>query len=290
MKEISTITMGVLDAFYFWHGKDVTTCIDVTCLLPNGICVNFPSLRADTPLKHIKVQLWKEAGRFARREFLREPNQYVFVVVSRNGGTEELIDEEQSLFDAKPVRPYLRLIQRQGDEQLKQLNSKISLLIGKPATTSKDEQICDFRRKALEFCNRIAQERGRASWERRAIYSYPPDFVREEHLTPSLREKLDNLDGVITINLFYKHNHVYNKETHKVSHKLLPRDVIEKVLQKFNIKNKTEGKPESYVLKEHGSENFFLGYVEKDTEKYLEQPLIQYKVCLLIYFVVLSYS
>ena len=162
--------MGVklLDKFSFWHNKDVNSCIDVMCLLPNGICVPFPSLRADTPLNQIKTKLWSEADRYALSSTLRLANQYVFQVVSQGGGYEELINEELSLFDIKPVRPYLKVIERQGDEQLKQLNSKINLLIGKPATSSKDdEQVVDLRTRCLDFCNKISEQRSRASWEHR---------------------------------------------------------------------------------------------------------------------------
>lgn len=162
--------MGVklLDKFSFWYNKDVNSCIDVMCLLPNGICVPFPSLRADTPLHQIKARLWSEADRYARFFILKPANQYVFQVVSRGGGFEELINEELSLFDIKAVRPYLKVIERQGDEQLKQLNSKINLLIGKPATSSKvDEQVVDLRTRSLDFCNKISEQRARASWEHR---------------------------------------------------------------------------------------------------------------------------
>eukprot|EP00111_Clytia_hemisphaerica_P000799 TCONS_00002349-protein len=268
----------ILEKFSFWNNKDGFTPIDVVCLLPNGICHTFPSLRADTPLSQIKEKLWQEATRFAMASMLRSRNQYVFAVVSRNGGTEELINESLSLFDIKPVRPYLKVVERQGDEQLKQLNSKINLLIGRPASTSaKDEQVNDLRTRCMLFCNRISEQRSRASWERRAIYTFPPDFEEDTDLPIALQRTLDTLDGFIAISIHYKYNHVLHKQTHRVSHKLHPRDLIEKGLQKFNINNRTNEKPDDYVLKELGSENYFLGHVENETEIYRERPLIQYK-------------
>ena len=103
--------MGIklLERFSFWHNKDASSCIDVICLLPNGICITFPSLRADTPLHAIKHKLWGEADRYALATTLKPPARYVFSVVSQSGGTEELINETLSLFDIKAVRPYLKV-------------------------------------------------------------------------------------------------------------------------------------------------------------------------------------
>ena len=112
----------------------------------------------------------------------------------------------------------------------------------------------------------------------RAIYTFPPDFEEDEHLPVALEETLDANDGFISIYIHYKYNQVLYKQTHRVSHKLFPRDLIEKVLQKFNLNNRTDEKPDDYVLKELGSENYFLGYSENETDIYREPSLIQYKV------------
>ena len=199
------------------------------------------------------------------------------------GGTEEILDETLSLFDIKPVRPYLKLIKRQGDEQVKQLNSNISLLIGKAVTTSKEQQVADLRDRYLEFCGRISNQRGNASWERRAIYSYPPDFEDSE-LPDALYERLENNDGMLKLTVFYAAENVRILNVFKVSHQLKPRNLVERVLQKRQINRKNDGyseNPDDFVLKEFGKENYFLGYVgldENEREIYQEKPLIQYKV------------
>lgn len=270
---------------HFWYGKDANSAIDVICLLPNGICVSFPSLRADTPLNKIKTNLWIEAKRFSMSQKLKAHTEYVFVVVSKDGGTEEVMDEELSLFDIKPVRPFLKATQRQGDAQVKQLNSKISMLIGKAVTTSKDEQVVDLRKKCLEFCNRISLQRGRASWERRAIYTFPPDFEEDHELPAALANQIERSDNLLKITVYYTAENVRIFNVFIVSHKLKPRDLVQKVLNKrYSIhgkKNNYSENAEDFVLKEFGKENFFLGFVrqeENQQEVYMEKPLIQYKV------------
>merc|ERR1712226_1315084 len=110
--------------------------INVECFLPNGMFISFPDLRADVPLDKIKEKLWNEATRSTLFRLLKEKHEYAFSVVSFNGGTEELIDEQLSLFDVKPVRPYLKVVRRQGNEAVKLLDSKISILIGRTITPS----------------------------------------------------------------------------------------------------------------------------------------------------------
>lgn len=271
---------------HFWYGKDANSHIDVVCLLPNGICVSFPSLRADTPLYKIKTNLWTEARRFSMFQKLKAHTEYAFVVVSKDGGTEEVMDEELSLFDIKPVRPFLKAIRRQGDEQVKQLNSKISMLIGKAVTTSKDEQVVDMRKKCLEICNRISSARGKASWEQRAIYTFPPDFEDDYELPVALAERIDRCKGLLKITVYYTAEHIRIFNVFIVSHLMKTRELMEKVLQKrLSIHGKKieySENAEDFVLKEFGRENYLLGFIRKDEETgqeiYLEQPLIQYKV------------
>ena len=70
-------------------------------MLWNGMCINLRQIPADLPLEEIKNILWTKPGKHSKD--LKD--RYVFVIVSGNHGTEELVDEKLSLFDVKPVRP-----------------------------------------------------------------------------------------------------------------------------------------------------------------------------------------
>lgn len=268
-----------LDKHYFWHGKEPSTKIDVHCMLPNGILISFPLIRADTLLDKIKKELWKEASRYSLFHLLRPKDEYVFVGVSSKGGTEELIDEEQSLFDVKPVRPYLKVVQKQGDEAEKKATQSISMLIGRSITSTKNEEVSDFRKKRVSICETIAYQRGRSSWSNRAIYSYPPEFEEDESLPPTITEKLKATSNRIHLSVSVMKN---SSNTFEVLCTYFPKDLIDMALRKRaqTLKQNVVENSDDYILKVHGRLSFFLGHIVQDEygeELYLEKHLIQYK-------------
>ena len=272
---------SLLSRHNYWHEKEATTKIDVECLLPNGICISFPLIRADTTLEKIKGQLWNEASRYPLFRLLRPKSEYVFHVVSSKGGIEELIDEAQSLFDVKPVRPYLKIVQRQGDEEEKLINSKISMLIGRSITSSsKNEEVDDLRGKCIEFCQKISYARGRATWERRAIYTYPPEFEDDGDLPVKLKEKLAANGNRLHLTVSVLKN---ISNTFEIPDTYYPHDLIEVALQKraHTLKQSFVENADDYILKVVGRLNFFLGHVvinDNGSETYMEKPILQYKV------------
>lgn len=261
-------------------------------MLPNGISISFPLMRADTPLHRIKSELWKEAPRYSLFHLLGSQNEYGFVVVSSKGGVEELMDEAQSLFDIKPVRPYLKVVKRQGDKEAKLLNSNINILIGKSITgNSKNEEVNEFRSKCIELCDKISYQRGRSSWERRAIYTYPPEYENDEEVPTNIRDKLALQANRLHITLSIMKN---TSNTFEVPDNIYPKDLIDTALRKRTqtMKLTYQEKADDYVLKVVGRLNFFLGQIiidEDGKEKYIEKPIMQYKVIFLFFSLKLIY-
>lgn len=259
----------------YWYDKYSHTLINILCILPNGVCRTLPKVQADLSLEDIKNILWSKESKY-----LTSPkSEYAFVVVSSKGGTEELVDEKLSLFDVKPVRPYLKVVRRQGDEQVKKMKAKINMLIGQNIATSKHEEVSDAQRSLTDFCTRISQQRGCSSWYRRAIYTFPPDFEELTSLPKNLSEKYPDCIIHLSVSVLKNSSNVF-----EVNYSLFPSNLIEKALRKRaqTLKKEFVEKPEDYILKVVGMESYFLGTVhvlENGEESYAEIPLIQYKVC-----------
>lgn len=258
----------------YWYDKFSHTLINILCFLPNGVCRNLTQVQADLSLEDIKNILWSQESKY-----LTSPKtEYAFVVVSSKGGTEELVDEKLSLFDVKPVRPYLKVVKRQGNEQLKKMKSKIRMLIGNNIATSKHEEVAEAQRSLTDFCTRISLHRGSSSWPRRAIYTYPPDFEEETALPKNLSDKYPDCIIHLSVSVLKNSSNVF-----EVAWSLFPSNLIEKALRKRaqTLKREFVENPEDYILKVVGMESYFLGTVqalENGEEHYAEIPLIQYKV------------
>ena len=267
-----------LSRFEFWYEKDATTEIDVVCMLPNGICLTFPQTPADTALCDIKERLWVEAEMYPLFHLLQFKDDYVFQVVSSNGGTEDLVNENLSLFDVKPVRPFLKITLRYGDEAIKLMNSKISMVLGRSITSkSENEEVEDLRRKYVPLCEYISRERGRSSWERRAMYSYPPELDAEIDLSNALKAKLVFNDWKLRISVSVLPDFVC---TFDIPYKSLPMNIIRTTLKEYALTSTTHENINDYVLKVLGRLEYFFGNLIKvdDAEIYVEKPIIQYKV------------
>ena len=273
----------MLTNYKFWSNKEGSAVINVICFLPNGVSLTMPPTRADMSLSDIKEILWTGTEQQTLFELLQPKQQYVFEIISGKGGTEVIMDEGLSLYDIKPIQPYLKIIQRQGDEESKLFNSKINMLIGKNITKAyKSEEVYCFRRKYSEYCEHITTQRGSSSWERRAIYTYPPQYISTDFPEEILQKLFKNDFGInVTVHI------MESAYTLTVPHDDLPLNIIKKVLiqrqQAFREISLPE--PNTYILKVFGRLNFFLGEisVENNIEEYEERMFIHYKVWFYIY-------
>ena len=261
-----------LSDFNFWYQKEPESIIPIDFLLPNGLCINL-QVPATTTLADLKAALWNEAEKYPLFDKLKSYRNYIFACVGRRGGVEELVDEESSLFFIQPFKPYLKVVEKQGDETEKLFNARISMLIGKSLTefeNLKNEEVEDFRRKYRKFCESVAVQRGRASWEIRAMYTFPPELAETYEIPAYMADKLKS--DVININVAVAKN-ITN--TLGVPYDCKPSDLLTVALKKkaFTLKKPPEN-AQDYVLKVVGRESYLLGFLLEGEE----YPLIQYKV------------
>ena len=186
---------------------------------------------------------------------LKGKNEYVFSVVSFNGGTEELLDEQLSLFDVKPVKPYLKVVKRQGNEAAKLLESKISILIGRSITpVSKYEEVDDMRQTFIPFCEKLSHQRSSLSWEHRAIYAYPPELADGDELPEKLQKKLESIENRVrvSVSMMSANSSLKNIiKTFEITNEVFPQNLIDLALRKRspNIKSTTCGKQRRLCVK-----------------------------------------
>lgn len=232
-------------------------------------------VRIESTLAEIKVKLWREASNFPLYNFLKESTSYVFVCVNLQGKTEELVDENRQLIEARPFRPLLKLIERIGDREEKLHSSKIGNLLGKNLEDyhqMQNAEVDEFRNRYRVIVEGISRERSILDWESRAMYAYPPD-VDTENTAPDFVERNLLANRRFLVNVAIKNNKASIKDMHafNVSADALPDELLTLVLKKRGAIMGVHDfdNPHDYVLKIVGNECYLLG----------NYALLQYQVC-----------
>ena len=260
--------------FNFWSRQSPENRVRIDCLMPNGLCIT-REVQADTVLKDFKSDLWNEAGRLPLFHLLKDSKFYVLSCIDRYGGIEELIDEDRSIYDVQPFKPYFKIVEKQGDDVEKLVNSKISMLIGKSVTEfeslERDEEIRAFRRKFRMLCHQLYTSRRRASWEERAEYAYPPQFGESHECPKYLLPKMKS-DFIVNVSVAKGLNHSF-----QIPYDYTVKELIEVSLEKkcVTLQLRQRESPDDYVLKIAGKYSFLFGRMVED----LEPKLLHYKVC-----------
>jgi phosphatidylinositol-4,5-bisphosphate 3-kinase len=239
-------------------------CGEVDLLLPTGMMVTL-SATPSTTLRQLKDRLYQEAKQHPLFSLLKDQGFYNFLGITRDGEKEEFVNEEMCLEDLNLYAPVLKLVEREGNQEEKQLNSEISNLIGRRTcmhdfdTMGTEAQ--DFRRGALAVCEQAVTQRTQS--ESTAMrYYYPPNLL-------DYQPRVDHRDSEISVSVDY-----LSSDGTRFGTTILvdlvndPRSVLELAL------NSREFKPvasrldaNSFVLKVVGKEEYFLK----------EVPIIQYK-------------
>jgi phosphatidylinositol-4,5-bisphosphate 3-kinase len=159
----------------------------------------------------------------------------------------------------------LKLVERKGNQEEKQLNSEISNLIGRRTcmhdfdTMGAEAQ--DFRRSALAVCEQAVRER--AESESTAMrYYYPPNLL-------DYQPRVDQQESEISVSVDYlSSDGTRYGATIQVDLENDPRSVLELALSSREFRPVTSRlDANSFVLKVVGKEEYFLK----------EVPVIQYK-------------
>ena len=95
--------------FDFWSSQTRESAVAIDCLLPNGVCLTL-KVQADTSIKEFKAKLWAEAAKLPLFYLLKAAGNYVLSCVDIKGGMEELVDENRTIFDVQPFKPYFKVI------------------------------------------------------------------------------------------------------------------------------------------------------------------------------------
>ena len=257
-----------------WTSLEPCSQINVDCFLPTGVLIPL-QVRMEAPLAEIKAKLWSEAGTYPLFNLLKEPASYVFVCVNQKGKQEELVDENRQLFDVRPFRPLLKLIERKGDREEKMLRSNIGVLIGKSLhefDQMENPEVDDFRGKYREFVEKIANERKQLDWEGRAMYAYPPEIENSDEVPVHVRDKLmDNRRFLVNVAISKNRMSIKDMHAFNVSADTYPSELLVLVLRKRGaiMGMHDFDNPVDYVLKIVGRESYLLG----------DFSLLRYKVC-----------
>ena len=259
--------------FNFWNKQTRESAVNINCLMPNGLCIQ-RRVPADTLLRQFKFDLWEEAGRLPLCHLLKDSQCYVLSCVDKYGGIEELVDENRSIYDVQPFKPYFKVVEKQGDEAEKLINSKISILIGQSTaefeSMEKDDEVRAFRNKYRTVSERICSDRRRASWDMRAMYAYPPQFADSVEHPKYL---IQHFKSELTVKVYIAKAISYD---FKVSYECSVKELIQICLNKKRAtmpKSQIEN-PDDYVLKIAGRGSFLFGEIEEG----MEPNLLSFKV------------
>ncbi len=114
------------------ENSDKTISIDI--LMPNGILLTLNQISCETLLVDLKEYAFEEAAKQPLFGALSgdHNNNYVFTCInSKTSELEELSEEQRRLCDIRPFLALLKLVEKKGDNEAKQLDAQIGLIIGK---------------------------------------------------------------------------------------------------------------------------------------------------------------
>lgn len=271
--------MALVD-FIQWNSSDLPVRILVNCFLPTGVLVPLQST-VNTSLVEIKAKLFFEARDYPLYKRLQSPLNYCFVCINQKGKREELEDERLCLRDVRPFRPFLKLVERQGNPDKEIIDSKSKFLLGKTPKEfddTNDVQIGTFRPKYQSIAYKVCSERRQMEWDGRSMCSFPPDLYDDENPPKRILDKL--VDGQFFLTLYIPP--AFGVHGFNIPGKCSPTDILVKALQKkASLFKQAVEEHRNYTLKVKGKQAYLLG----------NYPLLQYKVVFLIhgYLFVLVY-
>ena len=257
--------------FIQWNSCDVFTKIEVNCFLPTGVLVPIMST-VNTSLADIKSQLFEEARVYPLYKKLLEPKQYKFICITNKGKRETIENEELTLRDVRPFRPFLKLVECQGKREKEIQESKIKFLMGKTPRefdASNDVQFSLFRSKYTSIALKVAQERKQRAWDCRSICTFPPDLYDNNEIPKHIASKVH--ENVFLVKVYKLIDPNDKKEYHcfhaRSDSKVV--DILAAALQKkAELLSRTIDDMSNFTLKIKGKESYLLGNF----------PLLQYKV------------
>eukprot|EP00043_Microstomoeca_roanoka_P011821 m.111667 g.111667 ORF g.111667 m.111667 type:complete len:1032 (-) comp15307_c1_seq1:217-3312(-) len=248
------------------------TTATFTCLLPTGMMVMAKSPLTST-FNDLKEMIWKEAARLPFYAELKDPNGYSIQYVNHNGELTE-VEDEQPLVNIQAYDKLIKLAERKGSKEEQKYNVRVGNLISKHLSdfdSMRDPEVAAFRRNIHSVCHDVALSRDRAGREGYAIHRFPPSIV----LTP-LPKHLKNKLQKSSVFLCKIRLNDAQESTVKCDVNFTPTDFIASVIRAKHVGQLMgSDKPEDYVLKVFGREEYLLGNHKMHQYKYVRNSLGQ---------------
>ncbi|KAG2459649.1 PK3CD kinase, partial [Polypterus senegalus] len=248
--------------------EEASQDVQIDFLLPTGIYLNL-SVSRNSTIEAIKEIVWNKAKTEPLFCALNDPDNYVFMCINHTAEREEIEDEQRRLCDVRPFFCVLQLVGREGNRIEKQINSQISLLIGKGLHefhSLKNLEVNDFRTKIRPFCEEKAMDRQRLTWYPWMMCNYPFELEPYPKL-PETGVLKSRSSKKFMVNVKFENSD--ESFTLQISPQDVPLTLMQSALKKraMVFREPKQDKVTDYVLKVNGRLEFIYG----------DYPLYQFK-------------
>eukprot|EP00052_Salpingoeca_macrocollata_P004776 m.43448 g.43448 ORF g.43448 m.43448 type:complete len:1025 (+) comp14443_c0_seq1:121-3195(+) len=255
------------------RGGPVPKSLTLDCLLETGLLVSVQASSTDT-FDDVKRRLWSQASALPLYAVLKEHAQYGFRCVNNEGELIE-VDDDQLLGHANMFQPLLKVFQRKGSKMEQKLNMEIGNLISKHLQdfdNMRDPEVTAFRRDIMAVCQEVVTEREKGGMEASALHRYPP-IVESAPLPDDLRKKIAQRGYHVKIKINGDHpkEFLMKADIDKTAHELIQAALRKKAGGAAGAADK----PENYVLKVLGKEEYLLGGYQLFHYKYIRKCLMR---------------
>ncbi|XP_028663734.1 phosphatidylinositol 4,5-bisphosphate 3-kinase catalytic subunit delta isoform isoform X1 [Erpetoichthys calabaricus] len=248
--------------------EEASQDVQIDFLLPTGIYLSL-SVSRNSTIEAIKEIIWNKAKTEPLFCALNDPDNYVFMCINHTAEREEIEDEQRRLCDVRPFFCVLQLVGREGNRIEKQINSQISLLIGKGLHefhSLKNLEVNDFRTKIRPFCEEKAMDRQRLTWYPWMMCNYPFELEPYPKL-PETGVLKSRSSKKFMVNVKFENSE--ESFTLQISPQDVPLTLMQSALKKraMVFREPKQDKVTDYVLKVNGRLEFIYG----------DYPLYQFK-------------
>eukprot|EP01147_Barroeca_monosierra_P009776 gene9776-1976_t len=241
-----------------------------TCLLPTGMMIQV-QCTGNRTFNDLKEIIWKEAARLPFYAELKDPIGYSIQYVSYSGELTE-VEDEQPVSQVMAYNNFLKLVARKGSKEEQKFNVRVGNIISKHLSdfeSIRDPEIAAFRRNVLNICYEVASTRDRGGRIGYAMHRFPPSIVKTPlplHTQKRLQKKSVFLCK-IRIN-------ETQESTVKCDIDFTPIDLITNIIRTKHLGQLSgSNKPEDYVLKVFGREEYLLGNHKMHEYKHVRKCL-----------------
>eukprot|EP00053_Salpingoeca_punica_P012500 m.111953 g.111953 ORF g.111953 m.111953 type:complete len:1024 (-) comp15963_c0_seq1:1685-4756(-) len=241
------------------------------CLLPNGLFVTVNANGSDT-FDAVRQKLWQQAASMPLASELKDHTQYGFRCVGMDA---ELVDleDDQVVGNTNMYQQVLKVFQRKGTKSEQTFNKKIGSLVTlhvQDLDNLRDPEIHAFRRDVLSVCNDVITARAQGGPEAAALHRYPPNIDHTE-LPEDLRKKVAARSYHVKVKIAgdQQKEFIIKAELEGTTQQL-----IQLALKKKGNGALSPGdRPENFVLKVSGREEYLLGGHRLSQYKYIRKCL-----------------